>query len=178
MRCLLERIAALLRKARGTGITHPLDALALATEGMVLPRCDKGIDVFAGTRVLRRLNARLQPKEAEIFAVDIDALVSLSGSDSAWHYTRHVLRQHSFGQLAWPESLQVVALCRLCGRRLEQAERPKECRRCSKGGSAQSAVLSWIIETSPDWRQRGLRALIGFSTLFCAVFAGFLAIQH
>lgn len=178
MRCLLDRIAGLLRRARGTGISHPLDALSLATEGMVLPRRDKAIDVFAGTRILRQLNGRLNPKEAEIFATDIDALVSLSGPDSAWHYTRHVLRQHSFGQLAWPEYLHVVPSCCLCGKRLERAEALRDCRRCSRAGSAHSAVLRWIIETAPDWKQRVLRALIGCGALLCAIFAGLIAIQH
>lgn len=174
----MDRVAGLLRRARGTGVTHPLDALSLATEGMVLPRRDKGIDVFAGTRVLCRLNARLKPKEAEIFAIDIDALVGLSGLDSAWHYTRHVLRRRSFRQLVWPEHLHVVASCRLCGKLLKRTERPIECRRCSMGGSAQSAVLRWFIETSPDWKQRALRAVIGLGTLFCTVSAAWIVIQH
>lgn len=181
LRCLLDRIAGLLRRARGTGVNHPLDALSLATEGVVLPRHDTAIDVFAGTRVLRRLNAHLKPKEAEIFATDIDALVALSGPDSAWHYTRHVLRQHSFGQLAWPEYLHVVASCCLCGRRFERAEALKDCRRCSRIGSAESAVLRWIIETAPDWKQRALRALIGFGgfgVLLCTITAGIIALQH
>lgn len=142
---------------------------------MALPRYDKGIDVDAAIRILRRHNARLNPGEAETFASDIDAMVALSDLDSAWHYTRYVLRQHTLGQLAWPESLRVIASCRLCDRRLDQVE---DCQRCHKSGSSQSIVSRWLIEAAPDWKRRTLSGVIGIFTLLGAIAAGIMAIQH
>lgn len=171
----MDRISGLLRRARVTGIVHPLDALSLATDGVTLPRCDKGFDVHSATQILRRHNPHLKPREAEIFANDINGMIELAEPDSAWHYTRYVLRQHSLGQIAWPEYLRVVALCCLCGRRLDAVT---DCHRCSKSGSSQSVVPRWLIEAVPDWRLRAFRGLIGVCALLGAVAAGLMVVPH
>lgn len=178
MRLPRGRISRLFSKARDAGVNHPLDALSIASNGMVLPRCEHGIDVHAAIRVLRRFNMRLQAKEAETFATDIDALVAFSGLDSAWQYTRYALGQHSLKQLVWPEHLRAVASCSLCGRRFEDAIKASQCRRCGAARSNQSAVLHWLIEAVPDRRRRALRALIGLCALLGVIYVSFIITPH
>jgi len=85
--------AELIREARKSGVSNPLDGLSVVTSGLAIREARSGAPFLSeSAQLLRELNPRLSSNSAYFIADQINGW-SEKNPEYAWGYTREALRQ-------------------------------------------------------------------------------------
>jgi|GEM_PF-4987979 len=115
----MNKVEALLQKARETEIEHPLDALA-AISGFDLHRGGMAAYITEAADMLGELNPRLSQEQAYFLADQIDGWWKTE-PESAWTHLRDSLRQGTVAAFFRPEKLVHMEVCPSCHKPVSSA---------------------------------------------------------